>query len=51
MIAFFSFLLMHMIRLPRWSAPKEGENVTAQLLLTGPGPGNTHFILFAYHDP
>jgi len=37
----FSFLLLYGFMQPRESAPKEGDNVTALLHVTCPGPGNT----------
>ena len=39
-----SFLLLYGFMQPRGSAPKEGDNVTARLHVTCPGPGNTSFI-------
>jgi len=41
---FYSFLLLYGFMQPWGSAPKEGDNVTARLHLTCPGPGNTRFI-------
>jgi len=41
---FPSFLLLYGIMQPRGSAPKEGDNVMAQLHVTCSGPGNTRFI-------
>jgi len=35
-----SFLLLFGFMQPRWSAPEEGENVTARLHVTCPGPGS-----------
>ena len=39
-----SFLLLYGFMQPRGSAPKEGDNVTARLHVTCPGPGITGFI-------
>jgi len=36
---------------PRGSAPKEGDNVKAPLHVTCPGPGNTHVVKLARHEP
>jgi len=44
LIVFFPYLLLYGLMQPRGSAPKEGDNVTARLLVTCPGPGNTRFI-------
>jgi len=41
---FRSFLLLYGFMQPRGSAPKEGDNVTARLHVTCPGPVNTRFI-------
>jgi len=40
-IVSFLFLLLYGFMQPRGSAPKEGDNVTARLYVTCPGPGNT----------
>jgi hypothetical protein len=50
-IAFFPFLLLTGFIQPRWSAPKEGDKVMARLHKTCPGPGNTHWIYSASHEP
>jgi hypothetical protein len=39
-----SFLLLYGCMQPRGSAPKEGDNVTARLYVTCPGPGKTRLI-------
>ena len=39
-----SFLLFYVFMQPRGSAPKEGDNVTARLYVTCPGPGITRII-------
>jgi hypothetical protein len=44
LIVSFPFLLLYGFMQPRGSAPKEGDNVTARLHVTCPGPGNTSFI-------
>jgi len=44
LIVSFPFLLLYGFMKPRGSAPKEGDNVMAQLHVTCPGPGNTHYI-------
>jgi len=44
LIVFFPFLLLYGFIQPRGSAPKEGDNVMAQLHVTCPGPGNTRCI-------
>ena len=44
LIVSFPFLLLYGIMQPRGSAPKEGDNVTARLHVTCPGPGNALFI-------
>jgi len=41
---FYYLLLLYGFMQPRRSAPKEGDNVTARLHVTCPGPGNTRFI-------
>jgi len=41
---YFPFLLVYGIMQARRSATKEGDNVTARLHVTCPGPGNSHFI-------
>jgi len=46
-----SFLLLSGFMQPRGSVLKEGNNVTAQLQVTCPGPGNTSFIYSARHEP
>jgi len=38
------FLLLYGFMQPRGSAPTEGDDVTARLHVTCPGPGNTGFI-------
>ena len=44
LIVFFPFVLLYGFIQPRGSAPKEGDNVTARLHVTYPGPCNTNFI-------
>jgi len=44
LIVSFPFLLLYGFMQPSGSAPKEGDNVTARLHVTCPGPGNTSFI-------
>ena len=39
-----SLLLLYGFMQPRGSASKEGDDVTARLYMTWPGPGNTRFI-------
>ena len=51
LIVSFPFLLWYEIMQPRGSAPKEGDNVMVRLHVTCPGPGNTHFISSARHEP
>ena len=46
-----SFLLLYGFLQRKGSAPKEGDNVTARLRVTCPGPGNTSFIQLARHKP
>jgi len=40
----FHFLHMYRFIQPRGSAPEKGDNVTARLYVTCPGPGNTRLI-------
>ena len=44
LVVSFPFLLLCGFMQPRGSAPREGDNVMAQLHVTCPGPGNTRFI-------
>jgi len=44
LIASILFLLLYGFMQPRWSAPKEGDNVMARLHVKCPGPGNTDLI-------
>jgi len=51
LVVSFPFLLLFGFMQPRGSASREGDNVMAWPHVTCPGPGNTHIIQSARHEP